>query len=572
MLIGTFEKRLDTSEEQIRYIREHFLAKELDLVERVYAFAKAHYTHITHPTAKPFVEYALHVATLLTNLGANAAIVAAALLYPPPSLIRSALDDLEKVFKGENELIELVKDVLHIGDLEWDVWSAVSEQSEAKERREILRKMFLLATDKAEGEDQAQDISRVTHFQKQEKQVENLIRMFLVAATDYRALIIKLADRLYLMKLLKDLPQAQRESLHYTQLAKITLAVYAPLADRLGIWQLKPELEDLSFRLLEPKKYLEIAREFDQKRHERKYYITHTVIPELRAKLVAFGIDAEISGRAKHIYSIYQKMEAKQLTFDKINDLLGVRIIVQSLEECYEAQSILHAFWHPVTDVYDGKAGRDWIAHPKENDYQSLHTTIYFQQKDVEVQIRTHEMHEVAEYGADAAHWRYKARKAYRRGKTAKETRTKEQTWNSQLAEKRRTVKLAEGSITPQQRDLLKKWIFVITPQGHVIDLKYGSTPLDFAYRIHTDLGHRYTGAKVDKQIVRLDYELKNGEIVELITSRARKGPNPNWLARSKDKDGNDNYLVARTPTARKKIHSWLNKHKPKEQLKKDLS
>jgi GTP pyrophosphokinase len=561
MLIGTFEKALDTTEELIGYIREHFRAKELDLVENAYAFATVHYTHITHPAGRPFVEYALHVATLLTNLGAKALIVSTALLFPPPSIIKSALDDLEKEFKGENELLELVKEVLRIGNLEWDIWSNIPEQSESRERKEILHKMFLLAIGEAEQEDQAQDISRVAHFQKQEKQVENLIRMFLVAATDYRALIIKLADRLYLMKLLKDLPQAQRESLHYTQLAKITLAVYAPLADRLGIWQLKPELEDLSFRLLEPRKYLEIAREFDQKRHQRKLYITHVVIPALREKLEAFGIHAEISGRAKHIYSIYQKMEAKQLTFETINDLLGVRIIVESQEDCYEAQGILHAFWHPVTDVYDGKAGRDWIARPKENDYQSLHTTIYFQQKEVEVQIRTHEMHEVAEYGADAAHWRYKARKAYRRGKTAKETRMNEQTWNSQLAEKRRNVKLADESITPQQRDLLKKWIFVITPQGHVIDLKAGSTPLDFAYRIHTDLGNRYTGAKVGNHLVRLDYELQNGEIVELITSRARKGPNPDWLARSKDKDGNDNYLVARTRTARKKIHSWLNKH-----------
>jgi GTP pyrophosphokinase len=385
--------------------------------------------------------------------------------------------------------------------------------------------------------------------------------MFLVAATDYRALIIKLADRLYLMKLLKDLPLAQRESLHYTLLAKITLAVYAPLADRLGIWQLKPELEDLSFRLLEPQKYIAIAKEFDQKKHERKLYITHIVIPALREKLEAFGVQAEISGRAKHIYSIYQKMEAKQLTFDKINDLLGVRIVVDRQEDCYTAQAILHAFWQPVTDVYDGKAGRDWIAHPKENEYQSLHTTIYFQDKEVEVQIRTHGMHEVAEYGADAAHWRYKARKAYRRGKTPKEARAKERIWSSQLAEKRRNVKLAEESVPAQQRDLLKKWIFVITPQGHVIDLDAGSTPLDFAYRIHTDLGHRYTGAKVGNHLVRLDYELQNGEIVELITSRVRKGPNPDWLAKSKDKDGKSNYLFARTRQARHKIHSWLNKH-----------
>lgn len=561
MSIGTLKETYVTTEKLLERLEEHFPQGDLDLVKRACAFAEEYFASVVHPTGQPYIQYAFSVAKLLADLGANLAVISATMVYPPPSVTENVLDALRKQFKDEDELLELVEEVLHLSQLEWDVWPTFLESHESRERKEILHKMYLLAIDEAKSEDQEHISLTVAHFQKREKQVENLVRMFLAAATDIRALIIKLADRLLFMRLLKDVSQTRKESLHYTLLAKITLAVYAPLADRLGMWQLKSELEDMSFRLLEPSKYKAIARQLADKKQEREDYIAH-IVPIVLNKLKEWGIEkAEISGRAKHIYSIHQKMEAKQLTFEQINDLLGIRIIVDAREECYDAQEIIHMYWPPMTDVYNGQPGRDWIAEPKANRYQSLHTTIRIEDKTVEVQIRTHEMHEVAEYGAAAEHWRYKESKTYRKGKTPRVNKLKDQIWSEQLAELRKSLANVPTSAAPRRRNLLKHQIFVITPEGHVIDLSAGATPLDFAYRIHTDLGHRYMGAKVDDHIVRLDYELKNGEIVELITSRVRKGPSPEWLAISKDEEGRSNYMFARTQQARKKIHSWLNKH-----------
>ncbi len=285
----------------------------------------------------------------------------------------------------------------------------------------------------------------------------------------------------------------------------------------------------------------------------------------IEATLAEYGIQAEVSGRAKHIYSIYNKMEARQLNFEEINDLLGARIIVDTIEECYDVEAIIHEHWPPITAFYDGHVGRDWIASPKENQYQSLHTTIKIDTKIIEVQIRTLEMHQVAEFGAAAEHWRYKDFRTYRKGKTPKVMKAKDVNWGKQLAELRENLSNLQEASTLIHKDLLKDRIYVITPKGHVIDLPRGAAPLDFAYRIHTDFGHRFAGARVGGHIVRLDYTLKNGEIVELITARARSGPNPDWLAVSKDEEGKSTYLFARTPLARSKIQNWLNKHNSKQ-------
>lgn len=554
MSIGTLKETYVTTEKLLERLEEHFHQRDLDLVKRACAFTEEHFADLVHPTGQPYIQYAFSVAKLLADLGSKSTVICAAIACPPPSVEEDVLDELRKVFKNEEELLELIGEVLHLSQLQWDVWPIGQEHNESRERKEILQKMFLLAINEVNSEDQGQSSLTAAHFQKREKQVENLIRMFLAAATDIRALIIKLADQLLFIRLLKDVPPAQKKSLRYELLAKITLAIYAPLADRLGMWQLKSELEDMAFRLLEPDKYKAIAKQLAAKKQEREDYIAH-IIPIMANKLNEWGVEnAEISGRAKHIYSIHRKMEAKQLTFEEINDLLGIRVIVDTREECYDAQEVIHMFWPPVTDVYCGESGRDWIAEPKANRYQSLHTTICFEDKAVEVQIRTHEMHEVAEYGAAAEHWRYKESKTYRRGKTPRVTKMKDLVWSEQLAELRKSLS------APGRRSLLKHQIFVITPEGHVIDLTAGATPLDFAYRIHTSLGHRYTGAKVDGHPVRLDYELKNGDIVELFISRARKGPSPEWLAISKDEEGRSNYVFARTQQARKKIHSWLNK------------
>jgi GTP diphosphokinase / guanosine-3',5'-bis(diphosphate) 3'-diphosphatase len=544
-----------------------FSQSDVELIKRVNTFAKKHYSNIEHPIGKPYNEYATEVAKILTDLYADPIIIASALIYPPHHIKFDVLEEIKKEFKNECALIKLVEEVHHLNQYEWNIWPTLEENDTIRDRQEILRKMFLLAIDDTNCEDEKLNLLTATHFQKTEKQAENLIRMLFATTTDIRALLIKLADRLLFMRLLKDVPPLKQDELQYKILAKISITIYASVADRLGMWQLKSDLEDMSFRLLDMYKYKEIASKLAARKQEREEYLTAVVIPTLEKSLKEYEIEAEIHGRAKHIYSIYKKMEAKLLTFNEINDLLGVRIIVKTDDDCYLVQEIIHELWSPDIKAYGGERGRDWIANPKENGYQSLHTTIIFEEyRTVEIQIRTHEMHEKAEFGAAAEHWRYKIDKIYRKGKIPKVTNAKDQIWSQQLTQLRKSLASEHGSSESAQEPLLKNQIFVITPKGHVIDLRTGATPLDFAYRIHTDLGHRYTGAKVDGHIVRLNYQLKNGEIVELITSRARTGPSPEWLAKSKDEEGNSTYVFAQTPNAREKIHRELNKQKPKAQ------
>ena len=578
MSVETLRENYITVEELIKTVRASFPSGNLGLVRRACDFAQEHYRDLVHPTDKSYIQYAVTVANYLAETGSEPAIVAAALIYPPPPVEGKVLDIVRKNFKGEDELLELVEELLQISHFEEGVWPSTHPQNESRERKEILRKMFLLAVDETKTQNNGQNPLTAVHFQKKGRQLENLISMFLAAATDIRALVIKLVDRLYFIKYIKDLSPAYQQAMNYKLLAKITLEIYAPLADRLGMWKLKSGLEDMSFRLLDPSKYRTIVEHLAAKKQERESYIAH-IIPILKNELEAYELEAQIFGRAKHIYSIYKKMEARQLAFDEINDLLGVRIIVDKEEDCYNVQSILHEYWQPLTEAYDGKAGRDWIANPKDNLYQSLHTTILIEDKAVEVQIRTRKMHEIAEYGVtalkDAVHWRYKESKTYSKAKTPRAASEKQR--SKQLAELRKILtgeqetevsKDEQEAIISMLKGLLEDRIFVITPDGHVIDLPAHATPLDFAYRIHTDLGHRYTGAKVGDHLVRLDYELKNGDIIELITSRARKGPSPEWLSISKDEEGKSYYIYARTRQARSKIRHWFRVHDEMQRTK----
>src|SRR5216683_3492676 len=578
MSIETLRENYLTIEELIETAQASFPSGNPGLVRRACDFAQEHYRDLTHPTDKSYIQYAITVANYLAETGSEPAVVAAALICPPPPVEGKVFDILRKNFKGEDELLELVEETVQISHLEDGVWPSTHAQNESRERKEILRKMVLLAVDEAETQTNSQNPLTAVHFQKKERQLENLISMHLAAATNIHALVIKLVDRLYFIKYIKDLSPACQQAMNYKLLAKITMEIYAPLADRLGMWKLKSGLEDMSFRLLDPGKYRAIVEHLAAKKQERESYIAH-VIPVLKNKLGEYEIEAQIFGRAKHIYSIYKKMEAMQLSFDEINDLLGIRIIVDKEEDCYNVQSILHEYWRPLTEAYDGKAGRDWIANPKDNLYQSLHTTILIEDKAVEVQIRTRKMHEIAEYGVtalrDAVHWRYKESKAYGKARPFREISEKYR--SKQLAELRKILTCEEGTgvskdgreaIISMLKGLLEDRIFLITPDGHVIDLPAHATPLDFAYRIHTDLGHRYTGAKVGDHLVRLDYELKNGDIVELITSRARKGPSPEWLSKSKDEEGKSYFIYARTRQARSKIRHWLNRQKQNEEQK----
>ncbi len=611
MSVGTVEKPLSLAENLLGRVQGDFPPQDLDLLKRACTFAEEHYANVVHPTTKPYNEYVSHVATLLIDLGANSVIVSAAVICLPPSASKQVLHDFKKEFKDEHELLELVNEVFRFNHLEWNNWSDYPEENEPEERRETLRKMSLLATGETKSEDQPRDLLAIVHFQKKERQVENLVRMLLAAATDIRVLIIKLADRLQFMRLLKNLTPSEKEAVHCTLLAKITLAVYAPLAERLGLWQLKSELEDMSFRLLDWEKYKNIAQQLAAKKQQRDK-VVNDIVSMVKALLADYDIQANVYGRAKHIYGIYKKMEAKQLALTQINDLLGIRIIVDKPEECYVVQEIIHEKWPPVTSFYNGEVGKDWIAHPKENGYQSLHTTILIENRTVEVQIRTHKMHNIAEYGPAAVHWRYKEEKTYRKGKTPRETGTKDRIWSEQLAKVRRKLESGEGPFPHMEEDLSRDWVYVITPEGHVVDLPVVATPLDFAYRIHTDLGHTYMGATVNGRSVRMNYTLRNGDIVEIFTSRTRKGPSPNWLSkrrlddeqkdpalvellasgvekdpppqwlyqsenvnRSKDRGGKGKkgeesqnekyymyYVFARTRQARSKIHNWLNKQK----------
>ncbi len=568
------KKTLVGVDELLAYLREQkrFSQPELALLEEACLFAQLHYTPLTHPTGNSYLSYACGVARMLAVLEAEPLTIVAALLCPPPLLERTTVGELKSHFQRYPALLDLIDELLYLGQLEWDIWAVEQDRCTShacRERRKIVRNMYLLTIDERPGTDDIQ--SEAVHFQKREKQIAHLMDMFFVAVSDFRPLLIKLADRLLLMRLLKDTDTAVKERLDYIALAKITLAVYAPIADRLGIWRLKSELEDMAFRLLNPALYKEIGRGLEASKQQREQAIALEIIPAIKDMLDKFGVEAFVSGRAKHIYGVYQKMAARQLRREQLNDLLGIRILVATIEQCYEALNIIHAFWEPRMDFYDGQPGRDWIATPKENLYQSLHTTIMMGQKIVEVQIRTYAMHEIAEYGVTsatyAAHWRYKESKAYRKGKLPREIVNQER--GLMLVELNKTLESLSQEPGPVQRDLvplqkerLKGQIFVITPKGHVLDFPANATPLDFAYRIHSDLGNNFAGAKVDGHIVRMDYKLKNGQIVELITSRMGRGPSPDWLMISRNEEGESGYVFIRTRQARHKILSELNKQR----------
>jgi GTP pyrophosphokinase len=332
-------------------------------------------------------------------------------------------------------------------------------------------------------------------------------------AEDVSVVLIKLCDRLHNMRTLWAFPPEKQR-----RIALETQEIFAPLANRLGVWQIKWELEDLAFRYLEPEKYREIAELLASKRVTRERYIREASAV-LKEHLDAANIRAEISGRAKHIASIYHKMHRysqQSKTFDQIYDLLAVRIFVDSVAECYHALGIIHSIWRPIPGQFD-----DYIGNPKDSMYQSLHTTVVGPHgRPLEIQIRTYEMHRVAEYGV-AAHWRYKEGG----GKTGKDE--ERIAWLRQLLDWQRDLTGADDFVESVKTDIFHDQVFVYTPKGDVLDLPAGATPLDFAYRVHTDLGHQTVGAKVNGRMVSLNSQLKNGDVVDIMRSRASKGPGP---------------------------------------------
>lgn len=382
-------------------------------------------------------------------------------------------------------------------------------------------------------------LSRIEFKSKEEQQVENLRKMFLAMTKDIRVIIIKLADRLHNMRTLKhQSPEKQKE------IAEETLEIFAPIAHRLGIFRIKWELEDLALRYMYPDKYYQLVQSISMKRQERDLYINE-VIEILKAKLTEMGIKADIQGRPKHFYSIFNKMEKQDKNLNEIYDLIAVRVVVDSVKDCYGALGIIHTLWKPIPMRF-----KDYIAMPKPNMYQSLHTTVLGPRGEpFEIQIRTWEMHRTAEYGI-AAHWIYKE------GKITDEKFEEKMTWLRQLMEWQGEQKDAKEFMESLKIDFFSDRVYVFTPKGDVVELPAGSVPIDFAYRIHSDVGHQCVGAKVNGKIVPLDYTLKTGDIVEVLTYKS-SGPSRDWLN------------LVQTSQAKNRIRQWFRKEQRDDNIVK---
>ena len=371
-------------------------------------------------------------------------------------------------------------------------------------------------------------ISKINFKTKEESQAENFRKMLLAMAIDIRVILVKLADRLHNMRTLEFQDEEKQR-----RIARETMDIYAPIANRLGISWVKVELEDLSFRYLHPEIYFDLVKKISQKKHEREAFVEEAkaIISE---RLSFYGIKSEVSGRSKHLYSIYKKMEKRNVEFEEIYDLIAVRILVEDVRECYEVLGVIHSAWKPIPGRF-----KDYIAMPKGNMYQSLHTTVIGPQGDrMEVQIRTHEMHSVADAGI-AAHWKYKEGKGY------DEKDVKRFAWLRQLLEWQQDLQDSKEFMDSVKVELFTEEVYVFTPKGDVKGYPKGSTPIDFAYSVHTDVGHRCVGAKVNGKLVPLKYELKNGDIVEVITS-PHHTPSKDWLK------------IVKSSRARNKIRAWI--------------
>lgn len=482
-------------ESLFQQIPEALSQDDRELIERAYDLAEVAHSHQKRASGEPYIQHSLTVAQILADLHLDAATIAAGLLHDVVEDSVVTVEDLRQDFG--DEVAGLVDGVTKLGQID--------------------------------------KLSQMTRKDLQDEEAESLRKMFLAMVDDVRVVLIKLADRLHNMRTLDALPEERQR-----RIAAETLEIFAPLANRLGIWQIKWELEDMGFRYLDPKKYQEISAQLDERRVARERRITR-IIEVLEKRLRQEGIEAEISGRPKHIYSIYAKMKRKGLPFDQIHDVRGVRIIVDTVRDCYAVLGIVHSQWRPIPGEFD-----DFIATPKDNMYQSLHTAVVGPDgKTLEVQIRNREMHRRAEFGI-AAHWRYKE---HAKRDVAFEAKI---AWLRSLMDWRQEVTDAWEFIDSLKSDVFQyDRIYTFTPKGDIIDLSAGSTPIDFAYRIHTEVGHRCRGAKVNGKIVSLDYQLRNGDQVAILTAK-RGGPSRDWL--------NPHLGYVKTSRARQKIRQWFRR------------
>jgi GTP pyrophosphokinase len=483
-------------------LRENLPTANLDLIQDALDFAIEAHQGVCRKSGEPYVVHPIEVAAILARMRLDSETIAAALLHDVVEDCGVTTDQLEKRF-GER-IARLVDGVTKLGRIPW------SAESDSATRERTA-------------------------------QAESLRKMFLAMVDDIGVVLIKLADRLHNMRTLQHMPRDKQVSI-----SQQTMEIYAPLANRLGIWPIKSELEDLAFRYLQPDDYAALKANLDLRGRGHADYIER-VTAELKGALDEAGIKAQLKGRGKHIYSIYRKMRQKRRSFDEIYDVIGIRILVDHQRDCYGALGVIHAMWHPIPGEFD-----DYIATPKESMYQSLHTAVIGPAgRALEIQIRTHEMHEIAEYGV-AAHWRYKEGT---KGDARVEAKI---AWLRQLMDWRDEVNDAEEFVESLKSDVFQDQIYCFTPKGDIFELPAGATPIDFAYRVHTEVGHHCVGAKVNDQWVRLDYKLQNGQVVQILTSKTR-GPSRDWL---QEEAG---YVT--TASAREKIRQWFRRQERDENI-----
>jgi GTP pyrophosphokinase len=508
----------------IESLPDSYSTADRELVQRAYRLAEQAHKGQKRASGEPYIIHCLAVAAILSELCVPPAVISAGLLHDTVEDTDLTLEEIQRDFGDEIAL--LVDGVTKLTQLprvsRGDQHS--NEQAEEDRIRELAEKRGLPDPDT--------EVDQLTKSRGYDAASETLRKTFLAMGEDIRVVLIKLADRLHNMRTLGHLPEAKRK-----RIAQQTMDIFAPLANRLGIWQIKWELEDLAFRYLQPDTYKEIADNLASRRADREQEMKG-VTSSLQSVLSNESIKAEISGRPKHIYSIHKKMHRKGVPFDMVFDVRGVRIIVPNIPTCYSTLGVIHTQWRPIPDEFD-----DYIAAPKDNFYQSLHTAVVFDDgKTLEIQIRTPEMDQGAEFGI-ASHWRYKE------GVDRDEDYERRILWLRSLMEWRQDVIDADEFVDGLKSDVFEDRVYLFTPRGDIIDLPAGSTPIDFAYHVHTDVGHRCRGAKVNGKLISLDYQLQTGEKIEILTAK-RGGPSLDWL--------NPNLGLVKTQRARSKIRRWF--------------
>ena len=477
-------------------VKSYMPDANLELIERAYLVAKEGHAGQTRASGEPYINHPLNVAAILAELQLDDTTIAAALLHDVVEDTLFTLEEIEDMFGDEIAL--LIDGVTKIG------------------------KIFFKT--------------------KEQQQIEAYRKLIIATAKDLRVILIKLADRLHNMRTLKFMREDKRK-----RIAKETMELYAPLANRLGISNIKWELEDLCLRYLEPDIYYDLVEHVKQKRQERQIYISEAV-RLIEEEFDELEIHASISGRAKHFYSIYKKMLRDHKDIGEIYDLSAVRILVDDVKDCYNVLGVIHSKWRPIPGRF-----KDYIAVPKSNGYRSLHTTVMALGYPLEIQIRTFAMHKISEFGV-AAHWKYKESGA---SKSANSDRDQKISWLRQMAKLQKEIKDPKEYLEALKLDFFSDEVFVFTPGRDLIVLPKGSNPIDFAYRIHTEVGHHCVGAKVNGRIVPLEYKLQNGDFVEVVTNRSNNGPSRDWLN-----------IVASSDT-RTKIRSWFKRENREENIER---